>query len=156
VEVRYPVNFAVTLRKTMTNVRHEKELWLFNCARLDKATEASLERLGTVTNVVSMSSHKHHDAYFQERFNATLWTIEGLEYDQDGVECKFFNADTIFPVDDGVKPLLAYSDDPSIELKFNEAVVFLPSCKLLIACDIIQNEFREEQFQISIRALPVA
>jgi hypothetical protein len=65
----------------MTIVREGKELWIFNCARLDERTEASLEEMGKVTHVVSMSSHKHHDAYFQERFDAKLWTIEGLACD---------------------------------------------------------------------------
>jgi hypothetical protein len=146
VEVRFPLNFAISLRKTMTIVREGKELWLFNCARLDERTEASLEEMGKVTHVVSMSSHKHHDAYFQERFDAKLWTIEGLAYDQDHVRREYFNRDTVFPIEGGIKPLLAYSNDPSVELNFNEAVVFLPGRKLLIACDIIQNEFREDQF----------
>ena len=130
----------------MTIVREGEELWLFNCARLDERTEASLEALGTVTNVVSMGSHKHHDAYFQERFDATLWTIEGLDYEQAGVSCERFNQDTVFPIEGGTKPLLAYANGASGQLKFNEAVVFLADRKLLIACDIIQNEFRESQF----------
>lgn len=146
VEVLYPANLLITLRKTMTIVRDGDELWLFNCARLDEQTETALEALGRVTNIVSMGSHKHHDAYFQHRFGAKLWTIKGLEYSRMDVRCERFDQSTVFPLDGGVKPLFAYSQDPDLDLKFNEAVVHLPGRKLLIACDIIQNEFRESRF----------
>jgi hypothetical protein len=91
------MNFLISLRKIMTIVKDGVELWLFNCARLDDATDVQVGTLGTVTNIVSMSSHSHHDAYFQERFHAKLWTIQGLTYEaQDNVQCEYFDKDTIF------------------------------------------------------------
>jgi len=155
VEVRYPLNLLIGLRKTMTIVKDGDDLWLFNCARLDEETEAELEKLGKVAHIVSMSSHSHHDAYFQERFQATLWTIQGLEYQhQDNVQYTTFTKDTTFPLDGGVKPLFLYTEEEEggenaqkqQHPLFNEAVVYLPKRRLLIACDIIQNEFRQDDF----------
>jgi hypothetical protein len=62
------------ITRTMTVLRSDRELCLFNSVRLDAETEQALAALGTVRHVVKVNSmHSRDDAYYVAQFGAEYW-----------------------------------------------------------------------------------
>lgn len=76
------VVFAPLMRLTrnMIIVREGSALTLVNAVRLNPETEAKLEALGTVKNVVKIGVHSMDDAYYIDRFGTTSWALPGVEH----------------------------------------------------------------------------
>jgi hypothetical protein len=120
--------------RNMTIVRDGTDLTLLNTVRLDDAGLAQLDALGQVKHVVKIGAlHGMDDAFYQDRYGATLWAPAGMPHDHE------LKADK----------LLA----PGGEMPFKGASVFvfeatkLPECivridregGILVACDALQN-----------------
>lgn len=120
--------------RNMTIVRDGTDLTLLNTVRLDDAGLAHLDALGKVKNVVKIGAlHGMDDAFYVDRYGATLWAPAGMPHDHE------LKADK----------LLA----PGGEMPFKGASVFvfeatkLPECivridregGILVACDALQN-----------------
>ena len=84
--------------RNMTVVRHETSLTLINTVRLDDAGLAALERLGTVENVVKLGGfHGIDDAFYVDRYGATLWGLPGAEHESGKQSDRFLGEDAPFP-----------------------------------------------------------
>src|ERR1700722_12761296 len=71
----------LSITRNMTIVRQGGELVVLNSVRLDPAGEAALEKLGKVTHVVRVGAfHGYDDAYYADRFQATLWGPPGTDH----------------------------------------------------------------------------
>lgn len=68
------------ITRNMVIVRDEGRLSLINAVRLNAAEEQALEDLGTVTNVVRIGVHGMDDAYYVDKYKATLWALPGVEH----------------------------------------------------------------------------
>lgn len=66
--------------RNMFVVREGNALTLVQTLRLDDAGLATLEALGKVTNIVRLGAfHGMDDAFYQERYGATLWSVPGVK-----------------------------------------------------------------------------
>ena len=69
--------------RSMTVVRDGDALTLVNTMRLDDAGLARLDELGTVANLVKLGSfHGRDDAFYVDRYGATLWSLPGMEHER--------------------------------------------------------------------------
>jgi hypothetical protein len=120
--------------RNMTIVREGTALTLINTVRLDDAGLAQLDALGTVKNVVKIGAlHGLDDAFYKQRYGATLWAPAGMPHDHG------LTADKLL--------------EPGGEMPFAGASLFvfeatkLPECivridregGILVACDALQN-----------------
>lgn len=120
--------------RNMTIVREGSSLTLINTVRLNDAGLAQLDALGTVTNVVKIGAlHGLDDAFYKERYGATVWAPAGMPHQNGVVTDKLLT--------------------PGGEMPFAGASVFvfeatkLPECivridregGILVACDALQN-----------------
>lgn len=75
------VGGPVAFSRAMTVVREGDRLVVINSMRLDEEGLAALDELGTVTDVLSIAGfHGRDDAFFKERYGATIWDLEGHIY----------------------------------------------------------------------------
>jgi len=70
----------VRLVRNMVVLRHEGALTLINSVRLNAKGEAALDVLGKVTHVVKIGIHGMDDAYYADRYGATLWDVPGADH----------------------------------------------------------------------------
>jgi len=76
------MNAMMSFDRNMTAVVHDDRVVLFNSLRLDEAGLASLDALGKVTDVVRVGAyHGRDDAFYVDRYGATLWSPEGCSRD---------------------------------------------------------------------------
>jgi hypothetical protein len=69
--------------RSMTVVRDGDELTLVNSLRLDDEGLAMLDELGKVTSVVKLGSfHGRDDAFYIDRYGATLWTFPAMPHER--------------------------------------------------------------------------
>jgi len=72
-----PLSFS----RNMTILRDGERLVLVNCVRLDEAGLASLDALGTVTDVIRLAGgHGMDDPFYRERYGAKVWAVAGQRY----------------------------------------------------------------------------
>ena len=72
---------GIAFERNMTVLRQGGELVVVGSARLGDAGEAALAKLGKVTHVVRVAAfHGLDDAYYVERFGATLWGAPGMTH----------------------------------------------------------------------------
>ncbi len=128
------MNAVLRISRNMGIIRHDKELTLINPIRLQPATEAKLQELGKIKNILRLGAfHGLDDPYYVEKFGASHWCqAGGTTYTEPAID---------HPI----------SDDTN--LPFPDARLFLfkktvqPECVLLIerdggvlfTCDAIQN-----------------
>lgn len=120
--------------RNMTIVRDGKDLTLINTVRLNDAGLAHLESLGTVKNIVKVDAmHGLDDAFYKERYSATVWAPAGMPHGNGLTTDKLL--------------------EPGGDMPFAGASVFvfeatkLPACivridregGILVACDALQN-----------------
>ncbi len=120
--------------RNMTIVRDGTDLTLINSVRLDHDGLAELDALGKVKHVVKIGAlHGLDDAFYRDRYGATLWSLPGMPHEHG------LQADKLLV--------------PGGEMPFKGASVFvfestkLPECiiridregGILVACDALQN-----------------
>jgi hypothetical protein len=70
---------GVTISRTMTLVRVDDGLAVFNAARLSDAGHAELERMGPIKHLIKLSdSHGVDEPYFIDRYKPEVWTLDGV------------------------------------------------------------------------------
>jgi len=125
------MNALMAFDRNMTVVQHDGGLVVFNSMRLSDEGLAALDALGKVTDVVRIGAyHGRDDAFYVDRYGATLWAPEGCSRDLDpkplveGAELPIPGAE-VFCFRSTKKP---------------ECLVFLPlHGGLVIPCDALQN-----------------
>ena len=69
--------------RNMSVVRDGDALTLVNTMRLDAAGLARLDELGSVKNLVKLGFfHGRDDAFYLDRYGATLWSLPGMEHER--------------------------------------------------------------------------
>lgn len=69
--------------RSMTVIRDGDALTLVNTLRLDDEGLARLDQLGSVKNLVKLGSfHGRDDAFYADRYGATLWSFSGMEHER--------------------------------------------------------------------------
>jgi hypothetical protein len=94
--IAMPGPLPVRFSRNMTVLREDDGLVIVNSVRLDEGGLAALDRLGKVKHVVRIAGfHGADDAFYQERYGARVWALDGHKYvagfDQRGEE--YFRAD---------------------------------------------------------------
>lgn len=127
--------------RNMTVVREGNALTLINSVRLDATGLAELDALGRVVNVAKIGAlHGRDDAFYCQRYDATLWAPPGMKHKHGLVTDKELH--------------------PGGEMPFGGCSVFefrttkLPECILridraggiLVACDSLQNWVVPDEF----------
>ncbi len=119
--------------RNMIVVREGRDLSLVNTVRLDDASLAALEALGTVKNVVRIGSlHGVDDPFYIDRYKAAYWAVAGMP-----------------PTPGAPEPHLLAEGGPTPfacevftfrETKLPEAILVIPrEGGVAIACDSLQN-----------------
>ena len=127
--------------RTMTIVRQGNELTLINSVRLDEDGLGKLDALGGVRNIVRLGAfHGRDDAFYRDRYRATLWALPNAEA-TGGV-----------PADRELAPG-AFSPLPDAQIyvftsaRFPEAALLLErDGGILLTCDAVQNWTHVDQF----------
>jgi len=123
--------------RNMTIVRDGERLVLINTVRLDDATLAELDRLGTVTDVIRLGAlHGRDDAFYVDRYQARHWVMPGLETNIEGAQAL---TGASLPINDAYLFRFETSNIP-------EGVLHLDrEGGILIACDALQNWLRPDE-----------
>ncbi len=117
--------------RNMTIVREDGRLSLINAVRLDEPGLAALEALGEVANVVRIGAmHGLDDAFYVERYGATLWAPRGMPGPAPDAEL----------TEDGAAPIADARVFAFRTTKLPEAIVVLERAGgVAVACDALQN-----------------
>jgi hypothetical protein len=143
--MRFPGPVAVHVSRNMVVVRRGAELTLVNTVRLDDAGLAALSALGEVKHVVRLAAfHGSDDAFYKERFGATVWAVKGQSYaegfDPSPTEEKvYFRPDHV--VDESMAlPIAGARLYPFASVPGGEALLLLErEGGILVAGDSLQN-----------------
>lgn len=135
--------------RNMVVVRENESLTIFNSIRLNEIGLAALDKLGTVTDIVRVGAlHGRDDDFYLTRYNATLWTLPGLDAPESAREVKHLTADCKLPITDASVFIFEQTNIP-------ESIILLArEGGILIGCDAIQNwteadeYFSEESTQV--------
>lgn len=129
---QFPMRPGVRITRTMTIVRDNGELTLFNAIRLSEEGERALTELGKVKQLVKLGHfHTRDDPYYLERFEPTFFALPKTCRDGLKVDVELSESTSILP-----------NARVSVfqNTKFPEAVVFLErDSGIMISCDAIQN-----------------
>jgi hypothetical protein len=127
--------------RNMTVVRDGEQLTLINAVRLDDDGLAALDQLGKVTNVAKIGSlHGKDDAFYVDRYGATLWAMPGMEH-AGGLK-----ADRLLTVG-GEMPFSSCSLFAFEESKLPEGILRIDrEGGILVSCDALQNWVSPDEF----------
>jgi hypothetical protein len=79
--VKMPMRVPMRIGRSMTVVRGEDGLTIFNSMRLSDQGWQALESFGDVKHVVRLSGfHGRDDGFYRERYGARIYAIEGQRY----------------------------------------------------------------------------
>ncbi len=91
--IKMPMRVPMKIGRSMTIVRGDDGLTIFNSMRLSEEGLKELASLGHVKHVVRLAGfHGRDDGFYRERFNAKVYAIEGQRYvrgmdpSKDGVD----------------------------------------------------------------------
>jgi hypothetical protein len=120
--------------RNMVIVRRGSELSLINTVRLDEQRLTALDKLGKVNNIIRIGAfHGRDDAFYLDRYKATLWAIEGMTHADDRP------TDSLLKPGEGM-PFSGCSFLPFETSKFPEGVLLIKQDGgILVTCDSIKN-----------------
>lgn len=79
--IKLPMPIPMKIGRSMTVVRGDDGLTVFNSMRLSEAGFAELDSLGEVKNVVRLAAfHGRDDGVYRERYGAKIYAIKGQRY----------------------------------------------------------------------------
>lgn len=79
--VKMPMRLPMKIGRSMTVVRGEDGLTIFNSMRLSEDGFGELESLGEIKHVVRLAGfHGRDDGFYRERYGARICAIEGQRY----------------------------------------------------------------------------
>ncbi len=127
--------------RNMTVVRDGAALTLINTVRLDDAGLAALDRLGKVENVVKLGSfHGIDDAFYLDRYGATLWALPGMTHERGHVTQRELRAGGDMPLPGCSLFVFETSSAPEGLLLIER------EGGILVACDSLQNWAEPDRF----------
>jgi hypothetical protein len=127
--------------RNMIVVREGTNLIIFNSVRLDEEGLAHLESLGTVTDVIRVGAlHGRDDAFYVDRYDATYWTLPGLESELAVSKIQTLSPDTQLPIPDASIFLFEKTQVPESIIRLER------EGGILIGCDAIQNWEAPDQY----------
>jgi hypothetical protein len=139
-----PVRFS----RNMSIIREGGRLVLVNSVRLDDDGLRALDALGRVTDVVRLAGfHGKDDAFYKERYGATVWALAGQRYVSgfDLSAASYFEADRTL-VTGGALPL-AGARLHVIASQPGEGLLLIESQGgILVAGDALQNWAEPDRF----------
>ena len=129
----------------MTIVRNGDELTLINTISLDHEGLKQLDALGTVKNIVRLGAfHGQDDEFYRQRYNAKLWTLQGMKDDCGGGD--YTKIDVEMTVG-GLMPFPGCSLFIFESASFPEGVLHLTrEGGILITCDSVKNWLSADSF----------
>ncbi len=127
--------------RNMIIIRDNDKLSLINTVRLNEETLSKLDSLGQVENIVRIGSfHGRDDAFYLDRYKATLWALEGMQH-QDN------RTTDILLTPSGKKPFTDCSFFTFETSKHPEGILHIAKeGGILITCDSIKNWVAADQF----------
>ncbi len=79
--VKMPMRIPMRIGRSMTVVRGQDGLTIFNSMRLSEEGLGELESLGEVKHVIRLGGfHGRDDGFYRDRFGARVYAIEGQRY----------------------------------------------------------------------------
>jgi hypothetical protein len=127
--------------RNMTVVREGDRLVIINSVRLSDEGLAALDQLGKVTDVIRLGClHGRDDMFYVDRYDATYWTLPGVESDADSREVKLLTEDGPLPISDASLFSFQTTQMPEVILRIDRAG------GILIACDALQNWLAPDEF----------
>lgn len=122
----------VRLTRNMVVLRHDGELALVNAVRLNSEGEAALEALGKVAHIIRIGFHGMDDGYYQDRYQAKLWALPGVETRNGAKTTDELAAGALpFPT------LSLFQFEHTLQPE--AALVFDGDGGVLLTCDSVQN-----------------
>jgi hypothetical protein len=127
--------------RNMTVVRDGDVLTLINTVRLDEAGLQELEALGRIENIVKIGSlHGRDDAFYKERYGATLWALPGMTHEHDLITDKHL-------IPGGDAPFAGCTVFEFRTAKMPESILHIDRADgILVACDSLQNWVEPNEF----------
>ena len=81
--IRMPMRLPMRIGRSMTIVRGDDGLVLFNSMRLSDAGLKALDALGEVKHVVRVAGfHGRDDGFYRDRYGATVYAVQGQTYER--------------------------------------------------------------------------
>jgi hypothetical protein len=140
---KFKIGMGLVIGRTMTVLKTDDGLVIFNSVRLDEAEEKRLLAMGPIKAVCCICNHHGiDDPYYVNKFGAKYW--QGHSASPTGDE------NTAYPTPKDIKAESCIQEIPVSDAqiipiegvdksKVSEVSIFLPAMKTLLCCDIIQN-----------------
>ena len=134
-------NVELQHSRNMIIIRDSGKLSLINSVRLNDQGLSALDSLGKVKNIIRIGAfHDRDDAFYLDRYNASLWALEGMQHQNNRL------ADVLL-VPKGEMPLTDCSlfiFDTSVH---PEGILHIAKeGGILITCDSIKNWVAADQY----------
>lgn len=127
--------------RNMVVIKSQERLVIFNSVRLNDQALAELDALGQVTDIVRVGAlHGRDDEFYMDRYDATYWTLPGLESEFGFNKVQTLSPESKLPIADASVFLFEHTQVPEsiIHLERNGGIV--------IACDALQNWLAPDQY----------
>lgn len=133
-------NLRWQFSRNMTVLRENGELSLINTVRLDDDGLDALDKLGKVKNIVKVGSlHSVDDAFYADRYSATVWAMDGMPLDNITAHKKLAPG--------GEMPVSRASFFAFETTKIPEGILILDrEGGIAVACDALQNWNKPDEF----------
>ncbi|TRY33199.1 hypothetical protein [Aliiglaciecola sp. M165] len=127
--------------RNMVVVREGKRLIILNSIRLDEEGLNHLDSLGSVTDVIRVGAlHGRDDAFYLDRYQATYWTLPGIDPEHNCHDVQVLNTDSVLPIADASVFMFEKTQVP-------ESIILLSrEGGILIGCDAIQNWEKADRY----------
>jgi len=122
----------VRITRNMVVVANDGALTLVNSVRLNPAEEKRLEALGEVKHVVKIGTHGMDDAYYKDRYGATLWALPKAKL-ADGVTVDEELREDALPIPDAKLFVFELTKAPE------GALLIERDGGVLLTCDSVQH-----------------
>lgn len=101
-----------------------------------------LESLGTIENIVRLGHfHGRDDAFYQKKYSAKLWAMDGMDFSKGA------KADILFDKDTNSYPFSKGRLIPFLTTKYPESVLYIDkNGGILVTCDSIKNWIKSDRF----------
>jgi hypothetical protein len=120
--------------RNMVVIKDGDALTLVNTLRLDAASLARLETLGSVTNIVRLGAfHGRDDAFYIDRYSAPFWALPGMDFQRGETVDKVLTPGQPGPCSDATVFVYETSAMPEAILRLDR------QGGVVIACDSLQN-----------------
>jgi hypothetical protein len=125
---------AMRMNRNMVIIRNGVELSLINPVRLDASSEAELDRLGKITNVIRIGYyHGVDDRYYVDRYGAEFWCQTRSDRYPEPRLTRALDENIELPIESSELFLFK-------ETRFPEAAILLKAHGgLLMTCDSLQH-----------------